>query len=172
MNDDIKIRHAEKRDALSMRDLYSQPHIIEGTGDLPYPSLELWEKRSEEWGKGNSIFLVAESNCKVIGQLNISINKSVHRKHAAGMGLVVDAHFLNKGVGTLLMKTGIELADRWLNIKRLELSVYCDNEPALKLYKKFGFEVEGRMKAFAFRNGQFVDALRMARITPFSTDKN
>ncbi len=107
---------------------------------------------------------MAEINGETAGQLNISVNKSVHRKHSAGIGLVVGHAYLKKGVGSRLMKAGLELEDLWLNVKRLELSVYSDNEAAIELYKKFGFDTEGVMKAYAFRNGRYVDAIRMSRI--------
>ena len=35
----------------------------------------------------------------------------------------------------------------------------------LNLYKKFGFEIEGEAKDFAFRNGDYVSAYYMARIS-------
>ena len=57
-----------------------------------------------------------------------------------------------------------ELADGWLNVIRLELTVYTDNQRAIALYRKFGFETEGTHKAYALRAGRYVDALAMARI--------
>lgn len=58
----------------------------------------------------------------------------------------------------------IDLADNWLNLYRLEMTVYTDNDKAIKLYQKFGFNIEGEAVNFAFRNGQFVNAYYMARI--------
>ena len=58
----------------------------------------------------------------------------------------------------------IDAADNWLDLKRLELTVYVDNAPAIGLYRKFGFEVEGTRRADAFRDGKFVDSLMMARV--------
>jgi len=69
-----------------------------------------------------------------------------------------------KGVGTALMQAAVDLADRWLNLMRLELDVYTDNEPAIRLYKKFGFVIEGTRVAFAFRDGQYVDTHLIARL--------
>jgi putative acetyltransferase len=71
-----------------------------------------------------------------------------------------------RGVGSLLMQSLCELADRWLGLLRLELEVYADNEPAQRLYRRFGFEPEGVHRAFALRDGRFVDALSMARLNP------
>jgi putative acetyltransferase len=56
------------------------------------------------------------------------------------------------------------LVDNWLNLTRLELEVFTDNEPAIKLYKKFGFTIEGTLVRFAYRDGQFVDVYTMARL--------
>ncbi len=69
-----------------------------------------------------------------------------------------------KGVGTALMAACIDLADNWLNLTRLELEVYVDNEPAIRLYTKFGFEMEGTLRRNAFRNGEYVDSYAMARL--------
>jgi GNAT superfamily N-acetyltransferase len=72
--------------------------------------------------------------------------------------------FRQRGIGTALLAAVVEVADRWLGLKRLQLTVYADNEPAIRLYRKFGFEKEGRLRAFAFRDGVYVDALAIARL--------
>jgi L-phenylalanine/L-methionine N-acetyltransferase len=69
-----------------------------------------------------------------------------------------------RGIGTALMEVALDLADNWLNLTRMELSVYTDNAAAVALYKKFGFEIEGTHRRYAFRNGEYADAYTMARI--------
>ena len=69
-----------------------------------------------------------------------------------------------KGVGTALMEAVLDLADNWLNLTRVELTVYTDNAAGIALYKKFGFEIEGTHRRYAFRNGEYADAYSMARI--------
>jgi len=71
-----------------------------------------------------------------------------------------------KGIGTALMRAGVDLADKWLNLTRLELKVYTDNEPAVRLYERFGFVHEGTLQQYAFRDGRYVDAYLMARLRP------
>ena len=63
-----------------------------------------------------------------------------------------------------LMQAAVDLADKWLNLRRLQLEVFTDNGPAIRLYEKFGFAVEGTLVDFAFRDGQFVDVYLMARL--------
>jgi L-phenylalanine/L-methionine N-acetyltransferase len=69
-----------------------------------------------------------------------------------------------KGVGTALLQAAVDLADNWLNLTRLELEVHTDNEPAIRLYKKFGFNIEGTLAQYSFREGQYVDSHLMARL--------
>ena len=69
-----------------------------------------------------------------------------------------------KGAGTALMQAAIDLADKWLNLTRLELEVYTDNEPAIRLYEKFGFIIEGTLAQHSFRDGRYVDSHLMARL--------
>ena len=63
-----------------------------------------------------------------------------------------------------MMAALVETADDWLNLKRLELKVHTDNAPAIRLYRKFGFEVEGTLRANAFRGGVYIDSHIMARL--------
>ena len=69
-----------------------------------------------------------------------------------------------KGVGTALMQAALDLADRWLNLTRVELTVDVDNAAGIALYERFGFEIEGTHRSFAFRDGEYVDSYSMARI--------
>lgn len=48
-----------------------------------------------------------------------------------------------KGIGTALLQEIVDAADNWLGFRRLELAVFADNAPAIRLYEKFGFEREG-----------------------------
>jgi len=49
-------------------------------------------------------------------------------------------------------------------LRRVELTVYTDNAPAIALYRKFGFEVEGQLREYAIRDGIYADVLSMARL--------
>ena len=86
------------------------------------------------------------------------------RAHVALLGMGVRDALHRRGVGTALLVALVDLADNWLNLKRLELTVFVDNQPAIALYERLGFVREGVLVAYAFRAGQFVDALTMARV--------
>jgi len=60
--------------------------------------------------------------------------------------------------------TALDIADNWMNLHRVELTVYADNAAAIGLYRKFGFEDEDLFRDYAVRDGQWVDTLSMARL--------
>ena len=64
-----------------------------------------------------------------------------------------------------MLRAALDLAGNWLGLSRIELRVYTDNAAAVALYEKFGFEIEGAHRRYAFRNGRYVDAYSMARVT-------
>jgi putative acetyltransferase len=102
---------------------------------------------------------------EVVGQIGLhTFPNRPRRRHVGEIGMMVRDDWQGKGIGTALMQAAIDLADKWLNLYRLELGVYPDNEFAIKLYKKFGFQVEGTQVGYAFRDGQYVDTLMMARV--------
>ena len=84
--------------------------------------------------------------------------------HPSDFGICVDSRWKNRGVASALMREMIEMCDNWLRVDRIELTVFVDNAPAIKVYKKYGFEIEGTGKKYALRNGEYVDAYYMARV--------
>ncbi len=163
------IRRAEASDAESMQKIFSGPKAIRGTLQLPYPSLDRWRKRLAEPPDG-SFNLLACVNDEVVGQLGLfTLPQNPRRRHVGQLGMAVHDDWQGKGVGSALMQAAMDLADNWLNLSRLELEVYTDNEPAIALYKKFDFVIEGTLKNFAYRDGQFVDVYTMARLRASSS---
>lgn len=69
-----------------------------------------------------------------------------------------------KGCGYALLSEALNLADNWMNLRRMELKVYTDNERGVRLYERCGFQIEGTLKQYAYRDGECVDVYAMARL--------
>ncbi len=159
---DITIRALEPGDLPDLTETWNQPNAYAGTLQLPYTSLEARQTRHAATS-ANQTRLVAVIVGRVIGCIGLERFQS-RRSHAGQFGLAVHDAYAGRGAGTALLAAVIDLADNWLNLKRLELSVYADNARAIGLYERFGFEREGLNRAYSWRNGAFVDSLTMARL--------
>jgi putative acetyltransferase len=109
------------------------------------------------------IRLVACADDVAVGNIAIWTMDSPRRRHAAEVAMAVHDQWQGKGLGFQLMTEALNLADNWMDILRIELSVFTDNDAGVRLYKKCGFEIEGTLKNYAFREGRYVDVFAMAR---------
>lgn len=160
----LLIRPASPDDAEGIAAMQNQPQFRAGTLRPPY--VKVHDVRTWlETPAPNAVSLVAVMNSRVVGHAGFT-QLAGRRSHVASLGMGVHDAFQRRGIGRALLGELVAIADNWMNIKRLELTVYTDNTGAIALYESFGFEREGLHRAFAFRDGSFVDAYAMARIRP------
>ncbi len=159
---DVLVRAHEVDDWEDIAAIRNNPSVVYNTLQPLYLSRDVTREKLEN-RSADQPYLVAVVDDKVVGQLGLKVGTG-RQAHVASLGMMVHADYQGRGVGTALMEAAIEFAENWLNISRIDLEVYTDNEPALALYRKFGFEIEGTLRQYAFRAGQYVDAYLMSRI--------
>ena len=159
----IVVRATRLEDFPAIAEINNQPRSVWGTLQLPFTPDDVWRKRLAERSEGMHS-LSACAGDTVVGSLGLYEARVPRRRHAAQLGMSVDGRWHRRGVGSALLTAAIELAEQWLDVRRLELTVYVDNTPAIRLYEKFGFAVEGTFAKYAYRDGAFVDAHAMARV--------
>ena len=172
--DRLRVRHVEPSDYEAVWASMSTPKAYAGTLQMPHGSRESWRKRLAELPPDATMLVVEASDDAASGpSWEIVANGGLHpsgpslrRRHAMGLGLSVRDDWQGRGVGTALMTALIDRADNWMNVMRIELTVYEDNVAARNLYARFGFFVEGTHRAYALRDGVYVDAVAMARLHP------
>lgn len=165
---DIVVRRAEPTDAESMHATMSQPRATAWTMQIPFPSVEEWRERLEDPPSGFRLLVacVGDEAGQVVGNLGLGLVQRPRRRHVASLGMAVHDDWTGRGVGTALMEAAMDLCDNWLQVTRVELEVYTDNGPALAVYDRFGFTVEGTCRGSVFRDGAYVDTHIMARLHP------
>lgn len=111
-----------------------------------------------------NLFLVAESNGRIIGFSRCEgshLKRSLH-KVEFGVGVLKD--YWGYGIGKNLLKGSIVWAE--LNgIKKVVLFVLEENKKAVALYESLGFEIEGVLKKDKFlSDGKFHNTFVMAAL--------
>lgn len=163
----VTIRRSTEADVEPLRQIYEEFDVYAGTLQLPFPSYEAWKKRLSD-AAPTLYHLVAEIDGQIVGSIVLEPMANLRRRHAGSIALAVKGARQGQGIGGQLMRSAIDLADNWINLTRLELTVFVDNERAVALYKKHGFEIEGEFVDYAYRNGRYVNAYSMARRKPAS----
>ncbi|MEM7442242.1 MAG: GNAT family N-acetyltransferase [Pseudomonadota bacterium] len=160
----VSVRDLRSEDLEAVHEMLTSLHVIRGTMRLPHAPLDLTRKRLEH--RSGVIKLVAEAEGSVVGFGELITYPDLPRHNHAGEVnvIIVREDWQGKGVARTLMQEMIDLAENWLGLTRLSLIVWTSNQRAIDIYERFGFVVEGTMRNYAFRDGEYIDAQLMARI--------
>lgn len=155
---------AEKVNALLM-ELADEPDIFFAfTRDEADVPVDKQRESIESLDTNNSVYFVAEvqgDDSRLIGELSCRGDKWKSLQHVTALGMSIRREWRNKGLGQAMLREAIEWA-RTNKLERIELEVYALNEPAIHIYKKFGFEIEGCKRRYVFHRGEYFALLMMA----------
>jgi len=104
--------------------------------------------------------LVAVADGSVVGSLGIDRGDHPVTRHVASIGMMVARPWRGRGVGSALLGAAVDWARR-VGVEKIELSVYPDNAAAIALYRKFGFEEEGRLRGHSKKRTGYRDEILM-----------
>ena len=130
----VTIRATEVEDCQGIAELHQCPEVLKGTLRMPYQSVASMRSRLESMPKTTYSLVAIAKEDNKIVGNLSLVCYSRARQHVAGIRMAVRDDYHGQGI------------------------------PAVHLYKKFDFEIEGTLKKYAFRAGNYVDAYTMARI--------
>ena len=121
MIENLKIRATNSIDLEDIYKIMSCPGVVRNTMQLPYVSIDERRKWLEGLGPDDHM-LVAELDGNVIGNIGLHCRRG-RLAHVGHIGMSVHDDFQGQGIGTALMEAVVDMADNWLNLKRLELAL-------------------------------------------------
>ena len=134
----------------------------EGRWIAAEPPVDVAERAglTRDWlARGDRLWVLEDDDGAVVGGLGLHM-AGVPGVASLGMSIVADAR--GRGGGRALM----DAAMAWLqdsDMHKVELEVWPDNERAIGLYERYGFEVEGtRRDHYRRRDGTLRSSLIMA----------
>lgn len=155
---DFVVRQARPEDAQAMARLMAAV-AEERDGIATEPPVDV-EERAASFARATDGSVVADSGGRIVGMLGIEVGHFGF----GNLGMLVDAGWRGRGVGSALVQAGIDWA-RGQGVHKLCLEVFPTNTPAIALYRKFGFVEEGlRAKQYRRASGELWDALVMGLV--------
>ena len=158
---DLIIRPILLEDAEALWKIARQEGVIETTMALPSLRLEQRIKSIQALGE-NDHYMVAESAGEVVGVAGLTVGSGRTRLRGS-LFIYVAREQQGQGIGTRLLQSLLDLADNWLLLRRVELTVLTENEGARRLYERLGFVIEGCRKMSIISQGKLKDEWLMAR---------
>jgi putative acetyltransferase len=160
------IRSQEPEDAAELSAIMGSAGTFEGTLQLPDMPVAMRLERLQKLDE-RSCKLVAVAEGRVVGAAGLHVSHAaLRRQHSRELGIAIVREWQGRGVGRQLIARLLDWADNWAGVLRVELTVHADNDRAIALYRAMGFVEEGRHRAYALKNGRYVDAFFMARLHP------
>jgi ribosomal protein S18 acetylase RimI-like enzyme len=114
--------------------------------------------------RGNPLHVALDGE-RVVGWCEVRRDPLPGREHCGLLGIGVRAAYRGRGLGRRLLESA--LADAWQRrFERIELWVRSPNAIAVELYRKFGFQEEGRRRDAVRLDQGSEDEILMARLAP------
>ncbi len=107
-----------------------------------------------------NIMLVALDGDKIVANASLEANRVERYSHRSELSITVLREYWGRGVGSRLMEMMIDFA-KSVGTEIIYLEARADNERALALYRKFGFEKNCDIKRFFKIDGKYYDATVM-----------
>jgi len=98
--------------------------------------------------RDDKICFLVKNNCKYLGIIEFS--DIDNNRKIASIGLNINTESSQKGIGSVLMEILIFVAKDRLNLKKINLYVFNDNLKAVKLYKKFNFQITNKIDTITY----------------------
>ena len=98
---------------------------------------------------------------RIVGSVSLGFNEREVFRHKGELSIAVHDDYQNMGIGSAMLKHLLDIA-RMKKLTKVSLNVDTDNDRAIHIYKKAGFEIEGKLIKERYIDGKFGDEYRMA----------
>lgn len=110
----------------------------------------------------DNFMLAAYIDGRMVGNAAVTrVQDKIKYRHRANFGISLREEVCSIGLGTIMMQEILEIV-RQSSFEQLELTVFADNERAIRLYEKAGFVKTGVLpRAYRLKDGSYHDEVQM-----------
>jgi putative acetyltransferase len=110
---------------------------------------------------GAPVFYAVDGE-RVVGWADVSAAANPRLAHRGFLGMGLVRSHRGQGLGPKLLDAALARA-KTFGLEKVELSVYTENQPAIRLYQKAGFEQEGLIRHYRKLDGVYFDCFAMGK---------
>jgi len=163
----LTIRGLQSDDWLAIQTLYSHPLVLQNSFELPYASDEAFRERIANPPASDHTLIanvtLASGRERIVGVAWVHV--MVHRRrHTGRVEVVLHPDYYGTAFEDGLLRAVTELGDYWLGLRRLETVVFAADHARLAAFERHGFVREATISRFAFRAGEYAEAVLLARL--------
>lgn len=138
------VKDAEKLSGLRLKIDGETKFLDREPGEGYIDAKEFVEIISNDVAQDRNIFLVAEVGEELVGFSRCQGNELSRLAHKVEFGIAIAKDYWSYGIGKNLLGMSTKWADE-NHIKKIVLHVLEQNDKAIALYQRFGFQVEGKL---------------------------
>ena len=157
-----RLRRIEREDIPTFVRWFADPEVrsfLLVNSPISHAQEEKWFERKLE-DDDSELFAIETLDGTHIGNIELLSFRQIHRRAELGVVLGEKAYW-GQGYGSDAIRALLRFGFEELNLHRIQLRVYEDNERAIRAYQKCGFQLEGRLRDAIYRRGRYYDLLMM-----------
>ena len=150
-------RHANNRKIwLNVRDRFPHPYTL--------ADAEEWVAKASA-AEPQTQFAI-EVDGEAVGGIGLFLQQDVER-YSAEIGYWLGEAYWGRGIATAAVRRFTDYAFEAFGLCRIYANVFVSNEASIRVLEKTGYQLEGRLRQAAVKDGQVVDGLLYATVRPF-----
>jgi len=162
---EIKYRSVQTNDAEALiehiRSVGRETDFLSFDGDTFNISIEREQRFITRFlSSGYDYMIVALDGEKIVGNAAFEGERTKRYSHRCNLSISVLREYWGIGIGSVLMEMLIAEA-KFRGFEIISLEVRADNDRAIELYRRFGFEIIGTYRSFFKINNEYFDAYYM-----------
>ncbi|WP_182611443.1 spermidine N1-acetyltransferase [[Pantoea] beijingensis] len=167
----VKLRPLEREDLHFVHQLDNNASVMRYWFEEPYEAFvelsDLYDKHIHDQSERR---FVVEHNGNKVGLVELVEINHIHRR--AEFQIIIDPAHQGKGFASQAARLAMEYGFSVLNLYKLYLIVDKENEKAIHIYSKLGFDIEGELIHEFFINGEYRNTIRMCIFQPQYLEKH
>ncbi len=154
-----RLRGIEEKDLVSIRSWRKNRELLDMVHGLKYPTNEAMQRRwfDQKVMNGSpttAIFAIQSDDGHIAGVCQLVEIVSIHQRGKLGI-YIGSEDSRGLGLGEQALRELLRFGFDDLNLRKIWLEVTSINSPAIRLYKKVGFQTEGVLRQHYFSSGKF-----------------